>query len=75
MVQVRAARFQNSFQVFQRAFGLLANIAENELVRTGINCDLAGNEQKAVGFHRLRVRPDGLGTSIGKHNILHGVAS
>jgi hypothetical protein len=75
VIQRDARRFENGLQIFQDAFGLLANVGANKLVGLGIECDLAGNKNETVGFNRLGIGPDGLGAAVGKNDVFHGVLS
>src|SRR6185295_20054362 len=49
---------KHSRQVLQNARGLLGNSTFHKLSGLRIDRDLAGYEDKAVGFYCLRIRPD-----------------
>ena len=75
VIQRDARGFENGFQIFQDTFGLLANVGANKIVGLGIERNLAGNKNEAIGFNRLGIRADGLGAAVGKNDVLHGVLS
>ena len=69
--QRAAGGCQNRSDVLQHAFGLRRNVAMDELLRVGIQANLAGKENKSVGFNRLRVWSDCLRSIIGGDNFAH----
>lgn len=53
--------------------GLGRNITGDDLLRRWINGDLPRSKNQSVGFGRLRVRADGLGSVGSGDNSSHGV--
>ncbi len=58
-------------EVLQNAFRLRGDVAADELLGGGINGDLAGDEDEAVGFDGLRVGSDSFGSVVGGDDLAH----
>src|SRR5271166_5371979 len=62
---------QNARDVLQNALGLRGDVSGNELLGGGIEGDLAGEKDEAVGLDGLGVRADGFGAGGGGDDLTH----
>jgi hypothetical protein len=65
VTQRNAGGFENGFEIFENALGLLAYIRTDKLAGFRVQSDLAGHKQEAVGAYGLGVWADGFRAAVG----------
>lgn len=72
-VKRRSGRFDNRFQVFEHAGGLLGDVAFYKLAGRWVKRNLPGRVYKPIRRDRLRIRPDCLGALGGQDHFFQRV--
>src|SRR5260370_7805651 len=74
-IQATARGLQNGREVLEHAVGLRAHITGDDLRGGGIDGDLSGSKDQALGSNCLRVGADGLRSLLGGGHFAHGSPS
>ncbi len=62
---------EDGVEILEDAVGLGADVSGDDLLGGGINGDLSGGKDQALGTNRLRVGADGFGSVVGGDDFAH----